>query len=133
MPSVCTKPPEKIREPAIGSLGAAGGGPRRNPASSSAGIGRLWAEGVLQTPMAQFRCSLWDEVPPACMLGGAGRRRPERLSRSGCGTGGLAPARYSSSARWRQRGRLWPATGESGGRSSPWGANGERRRRTHPR
>jgi hypothetical protein len=134
MPSVCTKPPEKIREPAIRSLGAAGGGPRRNPASSSAGTDRAWAEGELQTPMALFQGLLGVEAPPACPLGGAGRRRPqERLPRSGYGTGGLAPARYSSSARWRQRWRLWPVTGESVGRSSPWGANGGRGRRTHPR
>jgi hypothetical protein len=32
MPLLCTKTPRNIGEPAIGSLGAAGGGPRQNPA-----------------------------------------------------------------------------------------------------
>jgi hypothetical protein len=78
-------------EPAIGSLGAAGGGPRRNPASSSAGTGRAWAEGELRDPWALFRGLLGAEVPPACPLGGAGRRQPqEPLPRSGCGAGGSA-------------------------------------------
>jgi hypothetical protein len=89
MPSVCTKAPGKIGEPSIGSLRAAGGGPRRNPVSSSAGTGQARAEGELRDPWALFRGSLGTEAPPACPLGGAARRRPqERLPRSGCGAGG---------------------------------------------
>jgi hypothetical protein len=74
MPSVCTNPPEKIKEPAIGSLRAAGGGLRRNPVSSSAGTGRAWAEGELQTPRAPF----WGSV-----VEGKGRRGGAPTARRG--------------------------------------------------
>jgi hypothetical protein len=85
IPLVCTNPPEKIREPAIGSLGAAGGGLRRNPASSSAGTGRAWAEGELQTPRCPFRDSVVE---------GEDRR-------GGCAGGQrLWPPRPAVPARW---------------------------------
>jgi hypothetical protein len=74
MPSVCTNPPEKIREPAIGSLRAATGGLRRNPASSSAGTGRAWAEGELQTPRVPFR-GLVAEGEGSARWGAGGQAR----------------------------------------------------------
>jgi hypothetical protein len=88
--------------------GAAGGGRRRNP-----------VEGELQTPMALFRGLLGAEAPPAC------------------------PGAAAARAGWLLRGIEWVWGGDSVGASgrrrerargsSPWGANGGRRRRTQPR
>jgi hypothetical protein len=55
MPLLCTKTPGNIREPAIGSLGAAGGGPHRNPARPAVLLAGKVGERDLGLPRARFR------------------------------------------------------------------------------
>jgi hypothetical protein len=54
MPSICTKPPGKIREPAIGSLGQTAGSPCRIPARWRPGLVRRGWGRPCDSPTGRF-------------------------------------------------------------------------------
>jgi hypothetical protein len=82
MPLLCTKTPGNIGEPAIGSLGAAGGGPRRNPVRPAVLLAGKVGERDLGLTRARFVRLVGEERLSAGVDDGTRRRPPrERLLR----------------------------------------------------
>jgi hypothetical protein len=77
IPSVHTKHPKKKEEDAIGSSGAAGGSPHRNPARPAVLLDGEGAEGDLGFTRARFVCLVGEERLPEG-VDGSTKRRPSR-------------------------------------------------------